>query len=90
MEHDREHRVRQHAHAIWEHEGRPQGRHDEHWRQACEAVDRAGSNVSTSDDQPGAPAADPEGGGSATMAGDLEAGVALHNATGEAQSSGYL
>lgn len=27
-------RVRQRAHEIWESEGRPEGRHDEHWRRA--------------------------------------------------------
>ncbi len=90
MEQDREHRIREHAHAIWEREGRPEGRHEEHWRQACEAVDRDGSNDRAPDGQAGTTASDPESSGSATMAGDLEAGVALHNATGEAQSSGYL
>ncbi|WP_207485726.1 DUF2934 domain-containing protein [Arenibaculum pallidiluteum] len=27
--------IRRRAHAIWEAEGRPEGRHDEHWRQAA-------------------------------------------------------
>ena len=28
-------RVRQRAHALWEEEGRPEGRQDEHWATAC-------------------------------------------------------
>jgi hypothetical protein len=29
-----EHKVRERAHAIWEREGRPEGKHDDHWHQA--------------------------------------------------------
>jgi hypothetical protein len=29
-----DHKVRARAYDIWEREGRPEGRHDEHWRQA--------------------------------------------------------
>ncbi|WP_210527931.1 DUF2934 domain-containing protein [Rubellimicrobium arenae] len=38
MDDDLERRIRERAHAIWEREGRPDGRHDEHWRQASEDV----------------------------------------------------
>jgi hypothetical protein len=31
---DLQERIRERARAIWEREGRPEGRHDEHWRQA--------------------------------------------------------
>lgn len=31
---DEETRIRDRAYAIWEREGRPDGRHDEHWEQA--------------------------------------------------------
>ncbi|UYY59189.1 DUF2934 domain-containing protein [Sphingomonas sp. S2-65] len=34
MNDDREHEVRQRAYALWESEGRPEGRHDEHWHRA--------------------------------------------------------
>lgn len=34
--------IRQRAHMIWEREGRPDGRHDEHWRRAIEEVDSTG------------------------------------------------
>jgi hypothetical protein len=30
----REHKVRERAYKIWEDEGRPEGRHDDHWHQA--------------------------------------------------------
>jgi hypothetical protein len=31
---DLQERIRERARAIWEREGRPEGRHEEHWRQA--------------------------------------------------------
>ncbi len=31
---DREERIRQRAYGIWEREGRPEGRHDDHWNEA--------------------------------------------------------
>ncbi len=34
MDRDQDHRDR--AYKIWEHEGRPHGQHDEHWRRAEE------------------------------------------------------
>jgi hypothetical protein len=40
MDQDREERVRRRAHEIWEQEGRPEGRHEDHWRQAREEIDR--------------------------------------------------
>lgn len=36
---DRAERVRRRAHDIWERDGRPDGRHDEHWAQAEAEVD---------------------------------------------------
>lgn len=38
------------AYTLWEEEGRPDGRHDEHWRQAVEAYEmiRASANATTS------------------------------------------
>lgn len=35
----REERVRERAHGIWEDEGRPFGRHQEHWQRACGEID---------------------------------------------------
>ena len=35
---DREDRIRQKAYALWEADGRPEGRHEDHWVQAREIV----------------------------------------------------
>ena len=39
MSADREARIRQRAHAIWVKEGRPDGRHEEHWHRASREID---------------------------------------------------
>ena len=39
MTDDRQHRIRQRAHAIWESHGRPHGADREHWDQATREVD---------------------------------------------------
>jgi len=38
---DRQDRIRQRAHEIWEHAGRPEGAHQEHWEQATAEIDGA-------------------------------------------------
>lgn len=40
MQPDRAERIQRRAHAIWEREGRPEGRQDEHWQQAREEIER--------------------------------------------------
>lgn len=42
MTDDRQERIRQRAHEIWEQAGRPEGAHMEHWEQATAEVDAAG------------------------------------------------
>ena len=37
---DREDRIRQRAHELWESEGRPDGQADRHWSRAAEDLDR--------------------------------------------------
>lgn len=37
---DRHEKIQQRAHEIWEREGRPDGQHDRHWRQAVDELDR--------------------------------------------------
>jgi hypothetical protein len=37
---DRHEKIQQRAHEIWEREGRPNGQHDRHWRQAIDELDR--------------------------------------------------
>lgn len=49
---DREERIRERAHAIWEREGRPDGMEAEHWRRAAIEVD------AENDPFEGAPAGD--------------------------------
>lgn len=39
MSDDRQHRIRQRAHAIWESHGRPHGQDREHWDQATREID---------------------------------------------------
>ena len=39
MTDDRQERIRQRAHAIWEKAGRPQGAHQQHWDQATAEID---------------------------------------------------
>jgi hypothetical protein len=34
--------IRQRAYELWEQEGRPEGRQDEHWARACREVQREG------------------------------------------------
>ncbi|WP_207478782.1 DUF2934 domain-containing protein [Arenibaculum pallidiluteum] len=45
---DREDRIRQRAYEIWEKEGRPEGRHDQHWSQA-ETEDRPSGDMPPDD-----------------------------------------
>jgi len=35
---DHEDAIKQRAHQIWEEEGRPEGRHEEHWMRALEEM----------------------------------------------------
>ena len=41
MTDDRQDRIRQRAHEIWEQAGRPEGAHQEHWEQATAELDGA-------------------------------------------------
>jgi hypothetical protein len=42
---DREERIKRRAHELWEHEGRPEGRQQEHWDQAVQEVESEGSEA---------------------------------------------
>jgi hypothetical protein len=49
MASDRTEKIRARAHQIWEREGRPEGRHEQHWAQAAHEIDneeRAADEVS--------------------------------------------
>ena len=43
---DLQERIRERAQAIWEREGRPDGRHDEHWGQAENEINAEGDAAS--------------------------------------------
>lgn len=42
---DREERIRQRAHELWEREGRPEGRAQEHWERAAQDLDREDAEI---------------------------------------------
>lgn len=54
MQDDREARIRHRAHAIWEKEGRPEGRDREHWERATAEVE-AEERADEPDDAAGKP-----------------------------------
>src|SRR4051812_47062808 len=50
-------RIRRRAHEIWEREGRPDGRHAEHWAEASQEIEAEGGEAppptpASSDDSP--------------------------------------
>lgn len=53
---EREDRIRQRAHQLWEEQGRPEGRHDEHWSQASSEIgdDAGGDSTDGTGDDGGA------------------------------------
>ncbi len=65
--------IRQRAHAIWEQEGRPEGRQEEHWHRASTELGGAGLSMDldkgtiTPDGQPATAPADDDGTASAGM-----------------------
>lgn len=66
MNNDREEQIRARAHQIWEEEGRPEGREQEHWNKAAQemeghqALDEGAYAGAESEPQPGDPL--PDGG----------------------------
>jgi hypothetical protein len=57
MADDRQNRIRQRAHEIWEQEGRPEGAHERHWRQAENEVAAADAGTAKKSAAPRKPAA---------------------------------
>ncbi|TGQ66644.1 MAG: DUF2934 domain-containing protein [Mesorhizobium sp.] len=45
MTDDRQERIRNRAHQIWQEEGQPAGQHERHWHQAAADVDREDSGT---------------------------------------------
>lgn len=56
---DREQRLRRRAYDVWEREGRPEGRAEEHWR-AAESDEAGDDPASSPATPPGGPHAKPE------------------------------
>jgi len=56
---DRQRRVEQRAYEIWEREGRPHGKHDEHWHQAAEEIARESGGGGGSSSGKSAPTSKP-------------------------------
>lgn len=57
MTDDRQERIRQRAHAIWEQAGRPEGVHQQHWDQATAEIDGEDSKQKGKTARPKKPAA---------------------------------
>jgi hypothetical protein len=47
MDHDREEKIRQRAHQMWEADGKPDGRDGEHWHRAVREIDGGGDGDRT-------------------------------------------
>lgn len=47
MAQDKEHKIRERAHALWLEEGSPTGRHEEHWERATREIEEAGAPAKT-------------------------------------------
>jgi hypothetical protein len=80
-------RIHQRAHELWERDGRPEGRHEEHWAQACREIEAEGGGSS-----PEPPASDvsptvtaPDDGG--TTPGQAAAAAAAVGAPRKAETS---
>ena len=62
-----EDRIRELAHRIWEHEGRPDGCHEDHWERACREMEFANSS--------GVAGPAPSGGSKLVGADDISTGL---------------
>ena len=52
MQGDRSKKVEERAHGIWESEGRPDGKHDEHWKRAEQELSEGDEELGASDARP--------------------------------------
>ena len=48
----REDQIRQRAHQLWEDQGRPEGQHEEHWRQASSEIGEDGGSDTDGETSP--------------------------------------
>jgi hypothetical protein len=79
-------RVKTKAHEIWEREGRPAGRHDEHWRQAEAELEAEAEAEADGDGEKSGNGSGPnEGEGSQTGAADYNRGARRFAASGQVE-----
>lgn len=52
MTDDRDEKIRKRAHALWQQEGQPDGKPDDHWYQAEREIDQGGTGEIEGDDMP--------------------------------------
>lgn len=58
MEGDKDEQIRAHAYKLWDDEGRPEGRHEDHWSRAKQHVGMMGDGTEEQNlDQAGDPSA---------------------------------
>jgi hypothetical protein len=53
---ENEQKIRDRAYALWESEGRPEGRHGDHWHQATRELDEPPAPPASEDPSPKRPA----------------------------------
>ena len=87
---EREQRIRERAYAIWQSEDRPEGRHEEHWRQASEAIDREDSDARRFDPSSDAMLSGTPGAGFNTRGGSFGAGEGVVQDAPDARSDAGL
>lgn len=46
---DRENKIRNRAHSLWQNDGSPDGKHDEHWAQAEREIDNGDGEIEGDD-----------------------------------------
>ena len=52
MSDDRDQRVKERAYELWENEGRPAGRHDDHWDQARREIEERDGDLASGMEAP--------------------------------------
>ncbi len=91
MRSDRQKRIEQRAHDIWVAEGRPHGKHDEHWHRAEREIAREGTKGSSTGSRAKSTTARKAGGSKArakTAAGAKKTGAASRAAKPARAASG--
>src|SRR5690349_3820536 len=78
-----EHHIRQRAYEIWEREGRPDGRHDEHWAMARQEIEKGRTLAPAAPEDASPTVAAPDDGGATP--GEAAAAAAAVGTPGRAE-----